>query len=134
MHGEFDFLLFLLVLSFCPHIYTHTRLIWLFFFLVCYCFWFHADTPIKSIPYFKNKCSISIIFSWGKLQTYASHHNSRCYSLETLFYCICSPLLLSLSLGFSRVHFLLIMSSIFQLQLKIFAITQDMRINPIRQN
>jgi hypothetical protein len=43
-------------------------------------------------------------------------------------------LLLSLSLGFSRVHFLLIMSSIFQLQLKIFAITQDMRINPIRQN
>jgi hypothetical protein len=112
------------------HIYTHSFDLIGFFFLLCYCFWFHADTPIKSIPYFKNKRSISIIFSWGKLPTYASHRYSRCYSLEIRFYCICS----SLSLGFSRIHFLLRMSSIFQLQLKVFTIAQDMRINPIRQN
>jgi hypothetical protein len=62
------------------HIHAHNHLIWLFFF--CYCFWFHDYTSINSMLYFKDKRSISIIFSLAKIQIYSSHHFTRCYSLR----------------------------------------------------
>jgi len=87
------------------HMYNILSFDLIFFF---YCFWFHAHTPIKSIPYFKNKRSISIIFCLVKIQVYASHRFIRCYSPGTRFYCWIgsSSSLLLLSIVFFRVHFL----------------------------
>jgi hypothetical protein len=93
-------------------LYMHIYMLVWCFCLFCYYFWFHIHTSINSSPYFRNKGSISIIFSLVKLKIDSSYRFTRYYSPDIRFYCIRWS---SLALVFFRVHFFLSTSVIFSI-------------------